>query len=205
MSYERMREDLQQATCACGRGKVIRTYYYEMDDWNRTRDGYEGEEINCDACKTKYHIESTEQHYSCPKWKGDGIVTNFFLVPNGKTLHPAYKNSVHFSYQFKDRCVSDFPLDTLNDVLIDMRENKYSTRLSLEASKKIVKMYYQSYKKKSLPAIIGILQACVDNYYSFEWTYEKKQEYDKELQKEIEERHKMIDEVLSESYPLNFK
>ena len=65
-------------------------------------------------------------------------------------------------------------------------------------------MYYQSYKKKSLPAIIDILQECVDNYYSFEWTFEKKQEYDKELEKEIEERHKIIDKVLSESFPLEF-
>ena len=205
MSYERMREELQKATCACGKGTVVRTYYYDMNDWNQTREGYTDEEIQCPACQEKYHIESTTRHYNCPRWDGDGIITDYFLVPIGKTLHLQSKVSRSFSYRFDDCCVSDYPLDTLNAVIADMKENKYSTRLTLDSSKEIVGRYYRSYKKKSLPAIITILQECVDNYSSYEWTYEKMQEYKKALQKETDEHNRIIKEVLSESYPLDFK
>ena len=94
---------------------------------------------------------------------------------------------------------------SLFDLPADMKENKYSTRLTLDSSKEIVGRYYRSYKKKSLPAIITILQECVDNYSSYEWTYEKMQEYKKALQKETDEHNRIIKEVLSESYPLDFK
>ena len=40
MSYDRMREETQTATCACGCGTVTRIWYYVMNDWNQTREGY---------------------------------------------------------------------------------------------------------------------------------------------------------------------
>lgn len=205
MSYDRMREYLQQAPCACGKGIVVRTYYYEMNDWNQTREGYDNYHIQCDDCKSKYHIETTPSHYNCPRWDVDGIITDSFLVPLGKTLHLKSKLSRSFSYRFNDCCVSDYPLDVIKTVIADMKENKYSTRLTLDASKEIVDRYFRSYKKKSLPAIINILQECVDNYSSYEWTYEKMQEYKKELQKETDEHNRIIKKILSESFPLNFK
>lgn len=205
MSYERMREYTQQSKCACGRGIVVRTYYSEMDDWNRIRDGYENEEIRCETCKDKYHIESTTRTYSCPSWKGSGIVTNYFLIPNGKTLHLTCKTTREFNYCFKNNCVSDYTLENLKAVISDMKTSKYSTRLLLDNSKEIVKKYQQFYKKKSLPAIIEVLQECVDNYNSFEWAYEKTQEYNKKLQQEIDENQKIINDTLAESYPLEFK
>jgi len=204
MSYERMREDIQQSKCACGNGLVVRTYYSEMDDWNRTRDGYEKEEIKCDACKAKYHIESTSKTYSCPRWKGSGIFTDYFLVPNGKTLHLKCKTTRNFNYCFKNNCVSDYTLDALKAVTSDMKVNKYSTRLSLADSKEIVRNYQRFYRKKSLPAIIEILQECIENYDSFEWTYDKTQEYNKKLQKELNENDKIISDTLADSYPLEF-
>ena len=205
MSYERMHEYLQQTPCACGKGTVVRTYYYEMNDWSQTHEGYENWNIQCANCKLKYHIETITRHFNCPSWEGDGIITDSFLVPFGKTLHLKSKFNRSFSYRFNDCCVSDYPLEVLKTVIADMKENKYSTRLTLDSSKRIVNRYFHFYKKRSLPAIINILQECVDNYSSYEWTYEKEQEYKRALQKETAEHNQIIKKVLSESFPLDFK
>lgn len=205
MSYETMRDELQKAPCACGKGFVVRRYYFAMNDWNQTREGYTDQEIKCDICKAKYHIEETTKHYFCPPWKGDGNVTNFYLVPNGDTLHPDRKYARTFSYAFDDTCVADYPVQVLQDVIKDMKNNKYSTRLKLEASQKIVDKYYRHYKKRSLPPIISALQNCVDNYDSYEWTYDKMQEYLKLQKEEAEKNDKYVADVLKKSFPLDFE
>lgn len=205
MSYDTIRDELQKAPCACGKGFVVRRYYYEMNDWNQTREGYTDREIKCDACKAKYHIEETTRYYNCLPWKGDGKVTNFYLVPNGETLHPDRKYVRSFSYAFADTCVASYPVHILQDVIKDMKLNKYSTRLELKASQEIVGTYYRHYKKRSLPPIISALQNCVDNYDSYEWTYDKMQEYLKLQKEEAEKNEKYVADVLKKSFPLDFE
>ena len=53
--------------------------------------------------------------------------------------------------------------------------------------------------------IIAMLQDCVSNYNSYEWTYKKMQTYKLEEKKKIDENNSVINEVLKEAYPLNFK
>ena len=86
-----------------------------------------------------------------------------------------------------------------------MKSSRYSTRLSEAVSKSILSDYYCRYKKKSLTPIIEMLQDCVSNYTSYEWTYKKMQTYKLEEKKKIDENNRVINEVLKEAYPLNFK
>ena len=86
-----------------------------------------------------------------------------------------------------------------------MKQNKYSTRLELKASQEIVGTYYRHYKKRSLPPIISTLQNCVDNYDSYEWTYDKMQEYLKLQKEEAEKNEKYVADVLKKSFPLDFE
>lgn len=203
MSYDRMREETQTATCACGQGTVTRLWYYEMDDWNRTRDGYSDLTIHCNNCKSKYHIEHCTHHFSQPKWKGDGIRTDYYLVPNGKTVHHT-ANTKYFHFNLQETWVSEYPLESLKEALADMQSSRYSTRLSINSSRAILDDYFRRYKKKSLAPIISLLQECVTSYNSYEWTFEKMQVYKEEEKKIIDENNKIINEVLQESYPLNF-
>lgn len=193
MSYDRMREETQTATCACGGGTVTRIWYYEMNDWNQTREGYSDFEIHCDACKNKYHTEY------CYHGKSD-----YYLVPNGKTTHHT-ADILHFNFRLKEKLVANYPLEDLKLAIKDMISSRYSTRLSESVSKSILSDYYCYYKKKSLPPIIEMLQDCATNYDSYEWTYEKMQAYKLEEKKKIDENNKVINEVLKESYPLDFE
>lgn len=205
MSYERIQDKIESAVCACGKGKVIRHYYFDMNDWNQIRDGYYGEEIQCNECKKKYHIESISKSYTCPKWEGDGVVTTYYLVPNGKSLYRTHNYETPFGHQFSDSCVSDYKIEILESVVKDMVDNKYSTRLTQDASIEIFNRYYSLYKKKRLKPIISILQNCIDNYNSYEWTYDKAQAYKKKMQQVIETEDETIRKTFSESYTLNFE
>ena len=204
MSYETMYDRIETATCACGNGTVTQHSYMEMDDWNRTRSGVYGQEIQCEECKSKYHIEHITKYFFQPKWKGDGTITNYYLVPNGKTamLNTSTK---HFVFNFTENCVAYHTIAELKDIIKDMQTNKFSTRLALSASKEVHKAYYKRYHKKGLPALIYILQDCVLNYDTYEWTYEKLNAFKVEEKMEIEKNSQIIKEVLSESFPIYFK
>ena len=86
MSWDRI-EYQEAASCACGKGRVIRTAYQEDDDWNRFRSGSFGEEIECSDCSKKYHIEHLIRHFFQYKWDGDGISDTTYLVENGYSLN----------------------------------------------------------------------------------------------------------------------
>lgn len=86
MSWDTMYDRLERSRCACGKGVAIRHSYMKMDDWNRSEDGYYGEEIQCNDCSKKFHIEHDIKYYLCPSWKSDGISDMSYLIPNGMTL-----------------------------------------------------------------------------------------------------------------------
>ncbi len=53
MSWDTVYDRLEKSSCACGKGSVLRHSYMRMDDWNRTDDGYYGEEIQCEYCSKR--------------------------------------------------------------------------------------------------------------------------------------------------------
>ncbi|MCI8427083.1 MAG: hypothetical protein HFJ03_06065 [Lachnospira sp.] len=85
-----------------------------------------------------------------------------------------------------------------------MSINKYSTRLTLDDSRDIVNLYYRTYRKRSVPNIIELLQKCKSDYNSYEWTFEKIQKYKIEEQQRIETNTQLINDTISKSYKLDF-
>lgn len=204
MSYERMYDRIERAVCACGMGEVIHHTYEDMNDWNQTRSGIYGEEILCPACKGKYHIEHITRTFPQPKWDGDGIVTTYYLVPIGKTVNLQTKPRPH-SFTFDQACVAKYTKEELSNVVSDMKESRYSTRLALDDSKKIVSAYERRYKKRGLPQIIAVLEKCIQNYSGYNLTHDSFAELQEMEQARITENQKIIDAVLKESFQLNFK
>lgn len=202
MSWEIMYDTLEQSRCACGKG-IVRHSYMSMDDWNRSESGYYGEEIQCNDCHEKYHIEHNITHHPCRPWKSDCISDILYLIPNGMTLkHDVSQKDFNFSLE--EHIVSSFEKDSLQMVIDDMIASKYSTRLKLGDSKCIVDLYYQRYLKRSLPNIITLLQECIYNYDSHEWTCEKMQKYRAQEQRLIEANYQIIKDIISHSYRLEF-
>lgn len=204
MSWETIYDKLERSHCACGKGVVIRHNYMKMDDWNRNENGYYGEKIQCNDCNEKYHIEHNIIHYPCLPWKSDGVSNIPYLVPNGMTLEHDVSQK-NFNFSLEERVVSSFEKVNLQMVIDDMITSKYSTRLKLVDSKSIVKLFYQKYLKRSLPNIITLLQECVYNYDSYEWTCEKMKKYQAQERQRIEANQKIINDTISQSYRLEFE
>lgn len=204
MSWDRIEYD-EFAKCKCGKGKVIRHMYREDDDWNRTREGCISEKLDCPECSRKYHIEHYIQHYSCMSWDGDGISDRVFLVPNGINI-PAAKTERSFSFhEFDKDIVASIAISDIKAAIIDMKENRYTTKLKLGSSKVIVSLYQKRYKKKSLNLILPFLEKIVQNYDNYEWTLEKIEAYRKIERESIAENKKEIEQAIGLSYELVFR
>lgn len=204
MGYERIYERRQQSTCACGKGRVVRTYYESMNDWNQTIDGYEEEKIECDECKAQYHIETLPRTYYLPKWVGASISTDVYLVPKGETLNQSCKYRDIHLFNFEELCVAEYPIEKIRVVIEDMQKSKFTTRLTLSDSKEIVSKFYSKYRRKKLSDIVIALQKCVDSYYNHEWTYEKMCQYQRLQREEKENNECILQTVLAKSFPLDF-
>lgn len=208
MSWERMYDRKEQAVCACGEGFVERNSYQEGDDWNRFREGVENEEIRCDKCAEKYHIEHLVKRYNCMPWDGDGIIDTTYLVPNEKTFNIQIEpKRLPFEcfVNFNERAVALYSKEDLQAAIEDMKANKYSTRLSLGISQNLVSAYFRDKKSKKLANIIKALDFCIENYDNFEWTYVKVKEFRKEEAKLLKKNEKELQQTLSESYELKFE
>ena len=208
MSWERMYNRKGQAVCACGEGFVGRNSYQEGDDWDRFREGVENEEIRCDKCVEKYHIEHLVKRYNCMPWDGGGIIDTTYLVPNGKTINIQIEpKRLPFEYfvNFNEQAVALYSKEDLQAAIEDMKTNKFSTRLSLETSKNLVSAYFRDKKSKKLANIIKALDFCIENYDNFEWTYAKVKEFRKEVAKLLKENEKPLKQTFLESYELKFE
>lgn len=204
MSWETMYDRLEISHCLCGKGTVTRQTYFEMDDFNRARDGYYDEKIQCTDCATKYHIEHHIRYYFCPPWKGDGIADTPYLVPNNMTLKHDVNEKI-FVFSLKERIISSYKKDSLESVIDDMEKSRYSTRVELTDSKEIVNLYYRKHNKRSLPNIIELLKQCVSDYSSYEWDFDRMQEYRQQEQNRIEANIEKINNTIAHSYELKFK
>ena len=204
MSWDKI-EYTEKAKCACGHGAVLRRMFREDDDWNRTRFGCISEEIECLDCSSKYHIEHHVRHYHCMPCDGDGISDRVFLVPNGIKI-PEVKTEKIFSFtKFDEEIVSLFSIDDIAHIINDMQENKFSTKLKMQDSQKVVKIYHKKYKKRNLKAIVEILQQIIQNYDCYTWTKNKIKKYKEIERQNIIDNDKMIEQAIALSFELDFK
>lgn len=203
MSWDTV-EYIEEATCACSKGKVIRSIYESSNDWNQHRQGTNEERILCKYCNEKYHIEHYIRYYYCPTWIGDGVVDGTYLVQNGLCI-PKPIGEKRFDFSVEEKIVSMFTLNEIIKSKEDMILNKYSTRVKLETSKNIISLYNDKYKRRSLPKIIEMLENIEQKYNTFKWTYEKMKTYRENEQEKIKRNNEEINNVIKQSYKLEFK
>ncbi len=199
MSWDRFEYD-EIAKCRCGKGKIVRHMYEEEDDWNRSRGGCTGEEIQCPECSKRYRIEHLMNY------KHDGIIEydRVFLVPQNMNFPQPISERSFYSPHIEEEIVASFPLDDIKASANDMIVNRYTTRLRLSVSKQIVSVYYKRFKRKDLSLIVPILNKIITNYDSFEWTVDKITEYRQKEKEAILENNKAIELAISNSFELNF-
>lgn len=197
--YSRIRE----AACACGNGKVVMTEYLADDDWNRTRCDGKSFEIKCEECSKKYHVELITRRFFQPPWKGDGISTWYYLVPNGIELPRVITPRSFCSRSCKEEIAIQFGKQALIEALNDMRVNRYSTRLQQKESKEIVKIYHRRTGRRNLPDIILCLQEVVEEYSNYQWNQEKIAEYRIKEEAKIKENEDRIKAVINVSFELD--
>lgn len=208
MSWERMFDRTEKAVCACGEGFVTRNCYEEGDDWDRYRTGLENEIIECEKCSSEYHIEHLMKHYNCPKWVGDGVVDTAYLVPNGHTLQMQIEPErlpFECSVNFEKTAVALFKKEDLLVAIDDMKKSKYSTRLSLEISQRLVSLYHKTKKSKKLSNVVAAIEICINNYDSYEWTFDKVQKFREEETVKLKKNCEELQQILSSSIELKFK
>lgn len=203
MSWDRI-EYMETAVCACGKGMIVRRAYIEDDDWNRSRSGIIEEEICCDDCKEKFHIEHYVKHYFCPPWKGNGIVDQTYLVPNDLTI-PHALSEKDFFFSVDEQIVASYRLEEISAAKADMIRNKYSTRLELESSQQIVALYAKKYKKRSLTPIVELLNNIENQYSKYEWTPQRLEDFRNNEKLKIQENEQAIADVLRLSFELDFR
>lgn len=203
MSWERYDFD-EQSPCACGKGKVVKHCYREDDDWNRSREGCTGVDIECPDCKSKYHYDSITRHRFCPSWKGDGFYTHEYLVPIGLDIPKVITEQSYFGHNAKEEIVCNVTKTELQDVIKDMKENKYSTRVKMIQSKTIVYICEKRLRTKSLNKIIPILQEIYDSYEQYQWNPDTIAEYKRQESEIIKKNEKDIADIISKSYELHF-
>lgn len=203
MSWDRI-EYKEVAPCVCGKGAVIRLAYTEEDDWSRTRNGIISEEIACENCRSRYHIEHVERHYLCPKWEGDGICDRTYLVPNDLTI-PDELREKGFRFDTEMQIASMYSYADIKAAKADMVTNKYTTRLKLQVSQDIVSIYEKCYRKRSLPPIIDLLCKIERQYNKYEWTKERMSAYRAAEKVKIRENEREIADVIAQSVLLEFR
>lgn len=203
MSWERTDYD-EQSPCACGKGKIIKHSYYEDDDWGRNRSGFTGIEIQCSDCKAKYHYDSITRHYSCPSWEGNGFYTKEYLVPKELKIPTVITAKTIFGSGFEEDIVCCLTKKDLEDAVIDMQLNKYSTRVQKDQSRKIIDICNKRIHVRSLKRIIPILQEIIANYEQYEWNPVTIAEYKQKEADEIAKNESNIADVISKSYELHF-
>lgn len=207
MSWEVISDNKEKAVCACGKGFAVRNVCKRADDWNRFDERIYGEGIECPECAKKYHIEHVVKHYNCMRWDGDGIVDTTYLVPNNMTLkiqtepeRLPYENTIRFN----DRAVALYSKDELIAARNDMEVSKFSTRLTLAASRDLVSMYNREKKSKKLANVMDAIDYCVENYDSFEWTYPKIKAFREKEAGILEENKDRLAQALAVSLRLEF-
>jgi len=93
---------------------------------------------------------------------------------------------------------------TLQNVIEDMKTNKYSTKVKMAESKTIVSICNKRLRIKSLNKIIPILQEILESYEQYKWNPDTIAKYKQKEAEQIKQNEDMITEVISKSYELHF-
>lgn len=194
----------EEAICACGRGKVVRNACLADDDWNRQEYSFSNEIIKCDDCAKKYHIQHKTESVWKPVWEGGGSIDRVYLVPINETIELQTSKEI-IPFSLEEEIVANFSLNDINKAKNEMLNNKYSTTLKEECSKKIFNIYYKCKKRKGLANIIDLLNKLEKTYYEFEWTHEKYKKFRNKEITLIENNKKIVKRVLNNSFELDFK
>lgn len=203
MSWDRYEFD-EIAKCACGKGHIIKHCWREDDDWNRSRAGVSGYNIECPECKMKYHIQSITRHSFCLSWKGDGFYTVEYLTPKEIIIpKPIYKSYIQTG-TINEEIASLFTIDALKSVIEDMVQHKYSTKVQTDNSKTIVYIFNKRVHTRSLSKIIPILQEIIQKYDSYKWHPDTVSEFRQQEDCKINENEKLIANAIAESFELHF-
>ena len=206
MSWDRY-EYNEQSSCACGKSIVIKHCYREDDDWNdwnRSRKGHTGIDIQCPECKSKYHYDSITRHHPYPSCKEDEFYTSEYLVPNGLKIPKVITARSYFGHTAEEKIVCCVTKQTLQDVIEDMKANKYSTRVQMSESRIIVSICSKWLQTKSLNKIIPILQEILESYEQYKWNPDTIAEYKQKETEQIKQNEDTIADVISKSYKLYF-
>lgn len=206
MSWDRHNYD-EQSKCACGNGKIIKHCWQADDDWNRSETGIYSIDFSCSNCDKNYHLEKIDRYSWCPPWKGDGHSTRYYLVPNGIKMPNVIerKSDYDFFNTFEEQIACQFTFQDIQAVVNDMKESKYSTRVKLDNSNRIISLFSKAKKTKALNKIVPSLEAILSNYDSYEWTFEKIKKYREDEEEMISKNEKKIAHVISKSYELDFQ
>lgn len=204
MGWDRIRID-KYSNCACGQGQVIKHCWQEDDDWNRSRSGVSGYDIDCPDCKSNYHICSITRRHVCPSWKSDGISMYEYLVPNGLKLPKAITPMIIQTDSADAEIVSRYSVETIKNVIDDMNKNKYSTRVYLRESKSIICICNKRLHTKSLSKIVPYLKEIIDKYDTYKWNPVTISEFKKKEQTQIQNNENEIARVVSKSILLDFQ
>lgn len=203
MSWDRYEFD-EISKCACGQGHIIKHCWREDDDWNRSRGGLSGYDIECPNCKSKYHVQSITRYCNCPSWVGDGYYTIEYLVPNGMNLPQPIDKCYIWTQGIDGEIASKFTVNELNAVIVDMEQSKYSTRVNLDDSSTIVYIFDKRKHIRSLSKIIPVLQEIIQKYDTYEWHPDSVAEYQRQEDIKIKENEKIIADVIAQSFELHF-
>lgn len=206
MSWDRWTYD-EYSDCACGKGKIIAHCWQADDDWNRSESGINSIEITCHDCKKNYHLETIHRYSWCPPWKGSGHSTSYFLVPNGLEIPRVIsrKSEYDFYNSFEEQIACQFTYQDIQAVVTDMKDSKYSTRVTLDKSKHLVYLFSKATKTKSLNKIVPALEDILSNYDNYEWNFEKIKKFREEEEVIIAENEKKIEAVKAKSFSLDFR
>ena len=143
----------------------------------------------------------------CPSWIGSGHSTRYYLVPNNIKIPSVItkKNDYEFYDTFEEQLAGQYTKTELYDAINDMQENKYSTRVKLNISKRIIHIFSKAKNTKSLKRIVPQLKTILKNYDNFEWTITKIEKFREEEKKTIADNEEKIAQAISKSYELDFK
>ena len=203
MSWDRYEFD-EISKCACGNGLVIKHCWREDDDWNRSRDGVSGYDIECFECRKKYHVQSIKRYYSCYSWEGDGICTTEYLTPKELNMpDPMYKSHIQ-TKNIDEEIASLFTIDELKSIIVDMTQSKYSTRVKLDKSKRVIRAFNKRRHIKALSKIIPVLHEIVQKYDSYKWHPDTVAEFYRKEDYKIKENRKAIKDIIAKSFELQF-
>ena len=134
----------------------------------------------CKNCSILYHLETLTIKTGAYPWMGESEIKKSYLVPKGMTLYPQKEKK---EFNFEESVIAYNSKKEIIEIIKDMEENKYTTRLKNTRSKEIVYLHEGKCHGKNLKIIIPKLKKCLETYERYEWVKEKYIQYTEQEKK----------------------